>query len=641
MSFTKNERIRVKKDGKWISGKVLSPSYFYHGTEHLAVLLDSPKESLRSSAELQFFFDANEQITAEINDNINRLLLIRISHIIDGSITIISTTNSTIELPSRTIRPEVRNVANVLEISTERAEHVLKQFGGVNNCVDQAITTYFELSEARKVTLFRGIAGDRYDSTSDMKSTSTSNSKQSPSGQFTPTTTKSSTATTTNSNATTANSTPTSRIVVYTLLTYTPLHFLYRSVFGHSPSTALIVTSVVGAALLELIYNSSTRAGAASTSITVPPAVVRESTTQSERNTTTNHIPTECEVCVSATSTGRVVALTACNHGVCTSCMSAHLRANRRPREDPTAAHHPSSFHTQYTDSLFEFAPLPPLPVPGDYVSAEHSPTMCTIRCLVANCTHNITTNDISTLPEYQSDLKQSVTEFEKHVSDMCFYRQCALSDLLCGENVQPVSQLMQLGCDHFMHAVCIAAVLKNNIKTARTRFKDSSAIVCPVCVERKVGCGCFSCSLIADVCASDSAKNGSGKSSSSSTKSVPSTQTTTPLKPHIVTEAEIRALVTDPECDFTAADHEAWLEASLRSGVKRVQSSANQPNSNNNNSNTAGDKLMHCDCGNVFYVSAVWWSSNVVCPNPTCKKTLCTKVSNYLTVYVLVVHLL
>ena len=233
-------------------------------------------------------------------------------------------------------------------------------------------------------------------------------------------------------------------------------------------------------------------------------------------------------MCSAHLSVNNVTTISACEHTFCNNCMSEHLKASRQLRKDPTAPHHPDSVKTTSVMSIFKFRKLPDLPVHDEY-EYINLPCLC-VTCPHEGCPELIRERDIDHLPEFAEDYVQSMSEADQHITAMRIYRICGLSDVICGEGLQPVSQFIQLSCSHFFHPDCLAPLLRHRIDN-EIKKDTPSAIVCPECERDNNKVNCFCCEQ----------------------------------KNHVITEQEVVGLMSSPEVNFTENEKVRFLEIGRR----------------------------------------------------------------------------
>ena len=138
--------------------------------------------------------------------------------------------------------------------------------------------------------------------------------------------------------------------------------------------------------------------------------------------------------------------------------------------------------------------------------------------------------NDIASHPVVAIDFTTSYSEMNDYIRFLHTFRNCCLAEITICE-AEPVTNLIQLGCDHFFHKGCLVPYLRHEIDKAISR-QDTLQLMCFECKKTKHVCECMSCYERND-------KND------------------LELQGHIYTEFEVQALVGDG--GFTPGDKDKW----------------------------------------------------------------------------------
>jgi hypothetical protein len=206
--------------------------------------------------------------------------------------------------------------------------------------------------------------------------------------------------------------------------------------------------------------------------------------------------------------------------------------------------------------SLFEFAALPDRPVPQTFVALFHPPVLCKISCPVQGCEGLIQQKDVSSLSDYNTDWRQTRDEYKNIIASMKLYQTCCMAGVVCEDGPQPVSQFVQLGCQHYYHPACLAPALRLAIERERSSARPRD-VVCPRCVELHETCLCTECS-------------GEGG--------------------HVMTDGEVRGLVDNSEYNFSENDQQQWAEATFSAFMARE-----------NERGDSDEQFVQCRCGASF----------------------------------------
>jgi hypothetical protein len=130
------------------------------------------------------------------------------------------------------------------------------------------------------------------------------------------------------------------------------------------------------------------------------------------------------------------------------------------------------------------------------------NPVMRKLPCPVLGCCFPLSEKSIRSTPLYKAHLTAVTEEIADYDYELSKCKQCALQERVCFDDQPcPVNELVQLDCEHFFHAECIALHLKQQVEdfrrilsTAKGRIDvKSHPFSCPVCEQDRL-CWCPSC---------------------------------------------------------------------------------------------------------------------------------------------------